>query len=321
MSSDCKEISADAARMLKEAAESPVAFLKIKQAYDFGDPDEVIIVIEGADDELFYRKLVKQILDVGNLVVARAGNKKQVRETYEALDWSMYKRERILFFVDRDYDEIISGTPFRPARNVYVTDCYAIENYVFTEESFLRLCSYACGNAALTEDDEHFIRSLYMDASSVFETALSNVPESLVAWRMSGLKPNQGNIKLKEILKFDEGVATQKVGDAIAVIARRCGIPESRVYVSDSELLDIGERLRCYGDFCSKMSGKVVMQFFKMLSASMVGYCFPSGAKISRNQLLAPEVFPICVSLTDCPPSLKEFLMEIKKRLSSARAS
>lgn len=316
-----KDISVDARKMLEKADESPAAFLRIKQSYSFDGSNEIIIVVEGADDEVFYSRLVKQIIDIDSLEIARAGSKKQVYETYHALDWALYKRERILFFVDRDYDEVVSEVVHEHAFNIYVTDRYAIENYIFGEDSFLGLCSYACGRDVLSKDDELFIRKLYSAAFSVFEVALSNVPETLVAWRKAGLRPNQGNIKLKEMVKVDKGIATQNVSDVITLIANQCGIPENMACVSDRELQAVGERLHCYGDFCSKMSGKIVMQFFKMLTASMVNYRFPSGAKISKNQTLNSDLFPICVSFTDCPRSLRDFLLGIKQRLQRIRGS
>ena len=321
MSSKYSDISNDAKRMLEEADNSPVAFLSIKQSYSFNDSDEVIIVVEGADDELFYRKPVKQLLGADSLVVARAGNKKQVYATYEAMDWTLYCRDRVLFFVDRDYDEIVCESSQAQASNLYVTDCYAIENYVSTEDSFLRLCSYVCGGNGLSRDDELLVRKLYSDAVSVFETVLFNVPETLIAWRRLGLKPNQANINLKCLMRVDEGVATQCDDDALALIAKQCGVSSGDAVVSDKDLYDIGKRLHCYGGFCGKMSGKILKQFFNMLASSMQSYCFPSGAKVTRNGLLAPDVFPLCVALADCPRSLSDFLLDVRTRLECERQS
>lgn len=315
MSSNYSNISNDAKRMLEEADNSPVAFLSIKQSYSFNDSGKVIIVVEGADDELFYLKPVKQFLGVDSLVVARAGNKKQVYATYEAMDWTLYRRDRVLFFVDRDYDEIVCESSHVRASNLYVTDCYAIENYVCTEDSFLRLCSYVCGGSGLSRDDELLVRRLYSDAVSVFETVLSNVPETLIAWRRLGLKPNQANINLRCLMKVDKGVATQCDDHALALIAKQCGVSSDDAAVSDEDLYDIGERLHCYGGFCGKMSGKVLRQFFNMLASSMQGYRFPSGAKVTRSGLLAPDVFPLCVAFADCPRSLIDFLLDARTHL------
>lgn len=321
MSSKYSDISNDAKRMLEEADNSPVAFLSIKQSYSFNDSDEVIIVVEGADDELFYRKPVKQLLGVDSLVVARAGNKKQVYATYKAMDWTLYCRDRVLFFVDRDYDEIVCESSQAQPSNLYVTDCYAIENYVCTEDSFLSLCSYACGGNGLSRDDELLVRKLYSDAVSVFETVLSDVPETLIAWRRLGLKPNQANINLRCLMRVDEGVATQCDDDALALIAKQCGVSSGDAVVSDEDLYDIGKRLHCYGGFCGKMSGKILKQFFNMLASSMQSYCFPSGAKVTRNGLLAPDVFPLCVAFADCPRSLSDFLLDVRTRLECERQS
>ena len=85
--------------------------------------------------------------------------------------------------------------------------------------------------------------------------------------------------------------------------------------VSDEDLYGIGERLHCYGGFCGKMSGKVLRQFFNMLASSMQGYRFPSGAKVTRSGLLAPDVFPLCAAFADCPRSLIDFLLDARTHL------
>lgn len=52
----------------------------------------------------------------------RAGSKRSVLETYDKIDWNVFERERVLFFIDRDHDELIVDSPYPVAKNLYITE-------------------------------------------------------------------------------------------------------------------------------------------------------------------------------------------------------
>lgn len=195
------------------------------------------------------------------------------------------------------------------------TDCYAIENYICTCKCFVGICSTACGNAesALAAIDKQEVERIYSDAFDKFEHAISNIPEMSIAWRRYGLKPNMRNINLKQLLTIENGNVNVKCAEVLATIKRQVGISCESPTISDSEIEDIGHSLEAYGDFVARTNGKLIFDFFQMLLGSMQHYEFPSGAKITRNQLLTSNVLSTGIAIQGCPNSLRSFLMALRK--------
>lgn len=308
-------VNSNAAKMLSELESAPVALMIVKQSYVPSFSCQSFAIVEGADDEIFYSGYIKTILGLEDLTVVRAGSKRSVLETYDKIDWNVFERERVLFFIDRDHDELIVDSPYPVAKNLYITDCYAIENYICTCKCFMGICSTACGNAesALAAIDKQEVERIYCDAFDKFERAISKIPEMSIAWRRYGLKPNMRNINLKQLLTIENGNVNVKCTEVLATMKRQVGISCESPTISDSEIEDIGRSLEAYGDFVARTNGKLIFDFFQMLLGSMQHYEFPSGAKITRNQLLTSNVLSTGIAIQGCPDSLRSFLMALRK--------
>ena len=115
---------------LVEKLYSPAAICqKLRMAY-VSDADEVYIMHEGRDDKYFYSALLKRITKKNtNLTFFCCGNRDGVVKAFKYIcPMRQFNPKRILYMVDRDYDEVLPAREPLP-RQVFVTDYYSIESY------------------------------------------------------------------------------------------------------------------------------------------------------------------------------------------------
>lgn len=109
-------------------------FLDIKKDYDFVCKS-LHIFVEGDDDIEFYRKSIEKIYDGFITKFYVKDGKKNVIDSYKTLDWQQYNKSRILFFVDKDYEDLL-GITSKLDRNIFVTKYYSVENYLSSTKTF-----------------------------------------------------------------------------------------------------------------------------------------------------------------------------------------
>jgi hypothetical protein len=107
---------------------------EIKQHYSFNSKT-LHIFVEALDDFEFYRKSIEFIYVDYLIKYYPKNGKKYVLSSYDILDWDIYNKSRILFFVDKDYENFL-GKSSKKDRNVFVTKYYSIENYLSSTNVF-----------------------------------------------------------------------------------------------------------------------------------------------------------------------------------------
>ncbi|WP_158792054.1 DUF4435 domain-containing protein [Granulicella sp. L60] len=119
---------------LKTARYAPVAIRqRFRIEYDEAREDAYAF-FESTDDGTFYRKQIFQYLpSAGRLRIYYCGNKRSVWYHYEFAEQER-KLKNTLFFVDKDLDDF-TGHALPCRSRVFVTDLYAVENYLCTEET------------------------------------------------------------------------------------------------------------------------------------------------------------------------------------------
>lgn len=95
----------------------------------------VHLFVENDDDFEFYRSCVMHVYYEYKLFCYSMEGKQNVKDAYEIIDIDGYESGRVLFFVDKDYDDIL-GIHQIVASNFFYTNHYSIENYLVTEEVF-----------------------------------------------------------------------------------------------------------------------------------------------------------------------------------------
>lgn len=183
----------DYAVYLSEEAESSIAALHEFKILYSSDQKCFHFFFEGDDDILFYMPEARRLVGEISIYTYRCGGKKNVIETRNSLRSDGYDVSGCLFFIDRDYDDILNCQPIIDDFT-YLTDSYSIENSVAT-----------IGSAKIIMDDIiHISRAdpSYEQIEMIIESAFQDfyrIMRPLTAWilasREAGYAPNLNNTK------------------------------------------------------------------------------------------------------------------------------
>jgi Protein of unknown function (DUF4435) len=95
-------------------------------------PDSTVLVFEGDDDKIVYGQWIRRIRPNLRYEPFPCGGKKGVRDLKNVLARDLaHLASKVFFFVDRDYDDLRG---FSKIENVFMTDAYAVENYLVDEQ-------------------------------------------------------------------------------------------------------------------------------------------------------------------------------------------
>jgi hypothetical protein len=124
--------------LLRSARSTRVATThKFLTNYD-PNSDRVYAFVEGDADGAFYRaQIQKYAPDQRMIYTYNCEGKAGVTEAYEDIVKRYPKCERVLFFLDKDVDDIV-GRQWPSDPRIFVTECYSIENYVVNKEALSR---------------------------------------------------------------------------------------------------------------------------------------------------------------------------------------
>ena len=119
--------------LLQEGKSSKATYIEFLQQYNPTDLS-IHLFFEGKDDSSFYTNFINQInVRRFSVFYYNSNNKDGVYINYNKIDWSFYNKNRILFFVDKDYSDILLIS-YPSDINIFVTKFYSIENYVACEQ-------------------------------------------------------------------------------------------------------------------------------------------------------------------------------------------
>ena len=90
------------------------------------------IFVEGRDDPSFIRVHVARIANSLNLEVTTIvlGNKKEVLSAWEFLEERFPNNPKLMFFVDKDHDDLVGNTGSVTQQGLFVTSYYSIESFL-----------------------------------------------------------------------------------------------------------------------------------------------------------------------------------------------
>ena len=161
--------------------------------------------VEGKNDPCFYRGFVDSTIpDNWEIELWAAGNKEQVFNIYNIIDWQCFSEKRICFFVDRDLSDIIPENLHQDL-NIYVTDKYSIENDISNKGTCKRILTEVCGFNNLTHDELEIACERFEEELDKFSTTMISVMAWILHWRRKKLRAYLGNIDMKHLFSFDNG--------------------------------------------------------------------------------------------------------------------
>lgn len=99
------------------------------------------LFIEDEDDFDFYHSYAVRIYNDYDIYKYPQKGKQNVIDAYRSIDWSKYNTARVLFFCDKDYDDILQINPLVEP-NIFYTSHYSIENYMVTDEVYSIILSH-----------------------------------------------------------------------------------------------------------------------------------------------------------------------------------
>ena len=225
---------------LKEAQKSVnVAFLKLKQSYSNSPTTKkVFFIVEGKDDIPFYgTKANDYVPNDWKLIIIPANNRKKVIDVYNSIDWSIYNKKLIYFFVDKDLSDYTNE--YTPVDiNVYITNKYSIENDLCTLDTFIKTAKYYYGLNDIDESDENAIENFYNDCWTVFSAISEPIMAQILYWKINNIESNYSNFKMQSIFEIKNNVLQRKNAflsnkNILEELCKQSGIEYSEINISE----------------------------------------------------------------------------------------
>jgi len=178
--------------ILENAGEIPeTAYIKFLHQYKKRGKT-IHLFFEGQEDQSFYISHVENIFPREyELFYYLCDGKSNVEQNYNDINWFVFSKNRILFFIDKDFDDIIETRKISD-ENIFETKYYSIENYFVTSECYARFLKEICGiktAAVIKELLDQFDSQLSLFHKSIRLT---------IAWIIFCRK-NRHNINLNDI--------------------------------------------------------------------------------------------------------------------------
>lgn len=167
------------------------------------DEQKVYLVCEGREDLGYYAQVIKRKYANIQMKKQYAGGKDAVLEVYSAFDWNVFERNKILFFVDRDFSYWTGDDQFIDT-NVYITDRYSFENDAVSVEMFMEVLEDFYGFANAKEEELEKIREIYLERWKVF---CDNSTYSMAAVLVSNIVNKEHLakcLKIKKMIKIND---------------------------------------------------------------------------------------------------------------------
>lgn len=121
----------------KEQKEMTTLFIDLKK--NAADPNAIFNFFEGKDDDDLYPIYIRLRYHGRKIFSNKLKGKKNVLDFYYFLIgnnfFTTYGYKKFLFFVDKDFDCILKITHSDLKENIFITDLYAIENYLTLDKS------------------------------------------------------------------------------------------------------------------------------------------------------------------------------------------
>lgn len=166
------------------------------------DEKKIYIVCEGREDLGYYGQVIKRKYADIQIKKQYVGGKEAVLEVHGAFDWTIYEKNKILFFVDRDFSYWTGEKQFIDT-NVYITDQYSFENDAVSIEMFMEVLEDFYGFANAKDEELERIKEMYLERWQVF---YENSTYSMAAVLVSNTVNNKRlakYVKIKKMIKID----------------------------------------------------------------------------------------------------------------------
>jgi hypothetical protein len=118
----------------KDSIIPKASYIKLQQYY-VPQKSAVHLFVENDDDFEFYRTTINYVYRDYETYHYPMQGKKNLKDGYKEIDWKKFNRAKVLFFADKDYDDILNIERLEES-NFFYTKYYSIENYLVSSEVF-----------------------------------------------------------------------------------------------------------------------------------------------------------------------------------------
>jgi hypothetical protein len=184
---------------LKAAPQSPEVKRNVFLANFDPRAKKIGIFLEGRDDPSFFRVHIEKIARETNLEVTIIvlGGKKNVLDAWRFLEQRFPDNPRLMFFVDKDHDDLISATEGTTTQgSLFVTTHYSIENFLVSEEAIAVVLTDIWGLDSSSGAIEVACRN-FSQFQQAYRIAFLPWMAWLLAARRSGTNAQNDNIDFK----------------------------------------------------------------------------------------------------------------------------
>lgn len=310
--------------ILDEKFLTPAAsYIKILSQYK-KDEKTLFCFVEGIEDVSFYSQFIERYNEE-NVKYIICNGKENVIDNYKNLDWNFYNKKRVLFFIDKDFDDYIENELIND-ENVFITDFYSVENYLVGEYTLEKFIIDNC----LINDEE--IIKIAVSNFKIQHREYVNQIKMISAWMMycrkNKFNVNFNEIKISDLFSIDDnGVLKKKdistYGGKFKYICNK----------TSSSYFDISEIKRFYDKICSEsqpqkfIRGKYDLHFMflylKYISEKIVKEVYDEIKIHNRNcidkitkpklviQINEQNIFQVLTNKVQVPENLKSFIKSI----------
>tara|TARA_R110001599_G_scaffold331474_1_gene546278 strand:+ start:3167 stop:4075 length:909 start_codon:yes stop_codon:yes gene_type:complete len=182
--------------------ESPEGvYLEFLLQYRFNDLN-FHFFFEGYEDPSFYNGLLESIIKEDSFQYIGKG-KYKLYQLHQDIDWGKYNKNRVLFFTDRDYTELI-GESLLKDENIYITDYYSIENHIVNEEVLDRILREIFHISSIKKRAE--AKSKFKIEYNKFFRAISYLIAWIVYIKRNNIKVTLNEIDLGKLFRFSKEI-------------------------------------------------------------------------------------------------------------------
>lgn len=163
---------------------------------------------EGKDDLSFYRGVMENCFDSNNcdwlVQLEQVGGVDNVLTLYEKFERRQYKKEQVVFFMDRDLTEF-TGVKRPNRENIYITDNYSIENDLVNSNTCERLLVDLLGFDRLNFEELKEVRTFFDNELEKFMYEMVPIMSWIVYCFRKKQKPLLNEIEMKSLFRIKKG--------------------------------------------------------------------------------------------------------------------
>ena len=295
--------------LLRQSRSRPVSvFHKFLLNYE-ANSSRTHAFVEGAPDLAFYRNYIEQYVDAGGLRMYNCEGKENVYQTYAKVMERYPACRRVIFLVDKDLDDIVGlSSPSDP--RIFVTEFYAIENYLVCKEVVRRFFVDFVKMRKIDLDLE-LVLPEFEGLLKQFHRAILPIMAWVVTMRRMGRRPILTDVNPGEFLKLIESRVERRGCVRILGYLERVTKIEPRpgewkqVRQTCRELRRLESKRYVRGKF----EAWFLLQFIRKMEETLSAMARESGGAISVNVNLTDSNFiQVLVHALPTPQSLSSFL-------------